>query len=48
MGLNPTIKSPRWFLTTFSGLHKVWCRLSGGRIGGKFHGEPLVLLKSLP
>lgn len=44
MGLNPTIKSPRWFLTTFSGLHKAWYRLTGGRLGGKFHGEPMVLL----
>lgn len=44
MGWNPTIKSPRWFLTSFSGLHKAWYRLSGGRIGGTFHGAPLVLL----
>ncbi len=44
MGLNPTIKSPRWFLVGFSGLHRAWYRLTGGRIGGRFHGEPLVLL----
>lgn len=44
MGLNPTIKSPRWFLTTFSGLHKASYLLTGGKVGGKFHGAPLVLL----
>lgn len=44
MRLNPTIKSPRWFLTTFSGLHKGWYRLTGGRLGRTFHGAPLVLL----
>lgn len=44
MALNPMIQNPRWLIAGFSGLHKGWYRLTGGKIGGTFHGAPLVLL----
>lgn len=41
---NPMVQQPKGFIRFFSALNRGWYKLTGGRIGGKFHGAPLVLL----
>ena len=41
---NRMVQQPKGFIRFFSVLNRGWYKLTGGRIGGKFHGAPLVLL----
>ncbi len=41
---NRLVQAPHWFAWFFSSLHRWAYRLSGGRLGTKFRGEPAILL----
>jgi deazaflavin-dependent oxidoreductase (nitroreductase family) len=41
---NRMVQQPKWFIRFFSAVHRGWYRLTGGRVGAKFHGAPSVLL----
>ena len=41
---NRMVQQPKGIIRFFSALNRGWYKLTGGRIGGKFHGAPLVLL----
>lgn len=41
---NRMVQQPKGFIRFFSALNRGWYKVTGGRIGGKFHGAPLVLL----
>jgi deazaflavin-dependent oxidoreductase (nitroreductase family) len=41
---NPMVQQPKGFIRFFSALNRGWYKITGGRIGGKFHGAPVVLL----
>ena len=41
---NRMVQQPKGFIRFFSVLNRGWYQLTGGRIGAKFHGAPLVLL----
>jgi deazaflavin-dependent oxidoreductase (nitroreductase family) len=41
---NRLVQTPHWFAWFFSSLHRGAYRISGGRLGTKFRGEPAILL----
>jgi deazaflavin-dependent oxidoreductase (nitroreductase family) len=41
---NRLVQTPHWFAWFFSTLHRGAYRLSGGRLGTRFRGEPAILL----
>ena len=41
---NRMVQQPKGFIRFFSALNRGWYKLTGGLIGGKFHGAPVVLL----
>jgi hypothetical protein len=41
---NRMVQQPKGITRFFSTLNRGWYKLTGGRIGGTFHGAPLVLL----
>jgi deazaflavin-dependent oxidoreductase (nitroreductase family) len=41
---NRMVQAPKGFIRFFSILNRGWYKLTGGRIGAKFHGAPVVLL----
>jgi len=41
---NRLVRTPHWFAWFFSSLHRGAYRISGGRLGTKFRGEPAILL----
>ena len=44
MAKNRMVQQPKGFIRGFSAIHRAWLKLTGGRVGNKFHGEPIVLL----
>ncbi len=41
---NRMVQAPKGFIRFFSALNRGWYKLTGGRLGAKFHGAPVVLL----
>jgi len=44
MARNPLVRLPKPFIRGFSALHRAMVKASGGRLAGKFRGQPLILL----
>ncbi len=44
MARNPLVRLPKPIIHSFSAINRGWYKLTGGRVGGKFRGAPLVLL----
>lgn len=44
MAKSRLVQQPKSMIRRFSALHRGWLRLTGGRLGNKFRGAPIVLL----
>jgi len=44
MARSPLVRLPKPIIHGFSALHRGMVKASGGRLGGKFRGQPIILL----
>jgi deazaflavin-dependent oxidoreductase (nitroreductase family) len=44
MARSPLVRMPKPMIKGFSSLHRAMLSMSGGRVGTKFRGQPLILL----
>ena len=44
MARSPLVRMPKPMIKSFSAIHRAMVSMSGGRVGTKFQGQPLILL----